>query len=275
LVEAKFFGHELTLGQINAVLLFVMLVALNRLRDRGDIAAGLLLAVAISVKPYALVFLPYLALGRRLRALGAALLGLAACSAAPALRYGIAPTLALYRDWRATLGASTPSLLTSQDNVSLFGFCAKWLGPEHPALLWFVAGLAIALVAVAAWSILVGAGNEREALALDASMLLILMPLLSPLGWDYVFLWSTPGVMLLLAAWPMLGRASRALLAVSLIAIGATLFDLLGRELYAAFMDASILTVAFAVLIGMLAALRLRLRPRASGVGELLAVSAR
>jgi hypothetical protein len=113
LVEAKFFGHELTLGQANAVLLFLLLVALHRLREGGSVAAGLLLAVAISVKPYALVFLPFLALRRQLRALGAALLGLAACSAAPALRYGIGPTIELYREWRATLGVSTPALLTS------------------------------------------------------------------------------------------------------------------------------------------------------------------
>jgi alpha-1,2-mannosyltransferase len=261
LVEAKFFGHELILGQVNAVLLCLMLAALHRLRARDDLSAGLLLAVASSVKPYALLFLPYLALRRRPKAMLWSGLGLAACSAAPILRYGLSGTRELYCRWRETLALSTPVLFTSQDNVSLFGFYAKWLGPEHPALQVAVMVSALALLAAVAVAALSPTRDERGALALDASMLLILMPLLSPLGWDYVFLWSTPGVLLLLASWSTFGRPARGLLDATLIVIGASAYDLLGREPYAAFMETSILTVCFVVLVGYLFVLRRRLLP--------------
>jgi len=264
LVEAKFFGHELTLGQVNAVLLLLMLLALHALRARRDVAAGLLLALVISVKPYALVFLPFFAVKRRWGALGGALLGLLVASAAPCLRYGWAPTLDLYRSWYDTLSVSTPALLTSQDNVSLFGFFAKRLGPEHPALPWAVLTVALALVVLLAWAIRARGRSTRSALALETSMLLILMPLCSPLGWDYVFLWSTPGVMLLLASWPGLSSPVRALLAVALVLVGGTLFDVMGRELYGVFMDWSLLTLAFVALIGLLA--RVRVQSGAVGV---------
>ena len=41
---------------------------------------------------------------------------------------------------------------------------------------------------------------------LEASLLLLLIPLLSPQGWDYVFLIGTPAVMLLINELPSLPR---------------------------------------------------------------------
>jgi hypothetical protein len=261
LVEAKFFAHELTLGQINAVLLALMLAALHSLRSGNDRAAGLILALAISVKPYALIFLPYLVIKRRPRAWAWALAGLAVCSMMPALRYGVGPTIDLYREWFSTLGDSTPTLLASQDNVSLFGFYAKWLGADDAALPWAVLASSLVLGVLLGRLVSSPTTSERDALALDVAMLLILMPLLSPLGWDYVFLWTTPAVMLLIAAWSQLDYRSRIVLITTLVTIGASVYDLLGRARYAAFMNSSILTAAFVVLIGLLAAQRSIARP--------------
>ncbi len=266
LVEAKFYGHELTLGQVNAVLLLLMLLMVHRLRARDDMSAGGLLSIVTNVKPYALLFFPYFLLRRRWRSILWGAVGLVLCGVAPVIRYGIGGTLELYRRWRETLGVSTPVLFTSQDNVSLFGFYAKWLGPEHPALTPAVVATAAALLALVAWGALGRTSDARHALALDASLLLILMPLFSPLGWDYVFHWSTPGVVLLLASWRTWTVPARVLLAVTLALIGASVYDVLGRELYAEFMGRSVLTVCFVVLIGFLVALRRR--PLESGTAE-------
>jgi alpha-1,2-mannosyltransferase len=258
LVEAKFYGHELTLGQVNAVLLLLMLLALHRLRAGAAAGGGALLALVTHVKPYALLFLPYLLVRRRWRAVLGGLAGLLLLGVAPALRYGVSGTLELYRRWSETLGVSTPVLFTSQDNVSLFGCYAKWLGPEHPALRPAVAATALVLLALVAWGVRAQARDSGRALALDASQLLILMPLFSPLGWDYVFQWSTPGVVLLLASWRSWRPAPRLLLGATLALIGASAYDVLGRKLYAEFMARSVLTVCFVVLIGFLVALRRR-----------------
>ena len=75
---AKFYAHELVLGQVN--LLFAVLVVLgDRLaaeRTR-DAAAGLLFALAVVVKPYAVIFAPWLATRRNRTAFVTMVAGLA------------------------------------------------------------------------------------------------------------------------------------------------------------------------------------------------------
>ena len=77
---AKFYGHELVLGQVN--LLFAVIVLLARslvVRAGREAAAGLLVALAVVVKPYAVIFLPWLGgAARPRRALAAALAGMVA-----------------------------------------------------------------------------------------------------------------------------------------------------------------------------------------------------
>src|SRR5258708_7781193 len=69
LAMAKFYAHELVLGQVN--LLFGVLVVLGIvwLRSGKDAAAGLLFALAFVVKPYGAIFAPWLATRRNRTAL--------------------------------------------------------------------------------------------------------------------------------------------------------------------------------------------------------------
>ena len=88
----KFYAHELVLGQVN--ILFAV-VAVRRAAGDEDAAArlraGLLVALAIVVKPYAVLFLPWLVARRRAavdrwpRCAGLA----GSCSSLPALLYGV------------------------------------------------------------------------------------------------------------------------------------------------------------------------------------------
>src|SRR6186997_569486 len=59
LAMAKFYAHELVLGQVNllfAVLVVLALVWMRSGKDGEETAAGLLLALAVVVKPYAAIF---------------------------------------------------------------------------------------------------------------------------------------------------------------------------------------------------------------------------
>src|SRR5204863_1345101 len=63
LAMAKFYAHELVLGQVNllfAVLAVLALVWMRSGRNGRDAGAGLLLALAVVVKPYAVIFAPWL-----------------------------------------------------------------------------------------------------------------------------------------------------------------------------------------------------------------------
>ena len=83
-------------------------------------------------------------------------------------------------------------------------------------------------------------------------------PLLSPQGWDYVFLIGTPAVMLLINYSASLPPGMRAAAVAAVAVVGLTIFDLVGRDLYAVFMQLSIVTVCIIVELVAIATLRFR-----------------
>ncbi|MEO8521264.1 MAG: glycosyltransferase 87 family protein, partial [Acidobacteriota bacterium] len=69
---AKFLAHEVVLGQVNTLLAVLVVAAVLAMRRSKEAAAGLLIALAIVVKPYAVIFLPWLLARRRWTAAAAA-----------------------------------------------------------------------------------------------------------------------------------------------------------------------------------------------------------
>ena len=84
------------------------------------------------------------------------------------------------------------------------------------------------------------------------------MPLMSPQGWDYTLLVGTPAIMCLANDEDCLPPLLRAGAIVAMAAIGLSIYDVMGRQLYVAFMRQSGITLAFFVIIGALVALRQR-----------------
>ena len=251
---AKFYGHELVLGQVNLLLGAVVTAAVITLQRSRDVSAGALLGLAVVVKPYAVLFLPWLAAIRRGRALAAAMAGASAALLLPVLFYGPSGAWALHADWWRTVTVSTAPNLLNADNVSLAAFYAKWLGLDGIAPVLAAATGAV-LLAVAAHVVSMRAGVP-EPLGLEAALLLTLVPLLSPQGWDYVFLLATPAVAYLVNYVDRLSGGWRIAAGVAVGVAAFSLFDIMGRRAYGAFMSWSIITVCFVVVIGALWALR-------------------
>ena len=88
------------------------------------------------------------------------------------------------------------------------------------------------------------------------SLLLALIPLLSPSGWDYTLLLSTPAIMCLINYFRDLPPGSRIVTGIALITIGFSLYDVLGRGAYALFMSYSPITLCYLVVIASLYRLR-------------------
>jgi hypothetical protein len=174
---------------------------------------------------------------------------------APAFYYGFAGNLLVHQEWIDSLSRSTPALLTSQDNVSLLAFLTKRaLDPGIASLVF--AGLVVGLVFAVLAFVRRGRDLPRP-IAADAALLLLLIPLISPLGWDYTFLSSILAVALVLDRFREFPKAARALLAADLAVIGLSLYDVLGRRAYGVFMSWSVLTVCFLLLAGFLFYLRI------------------
>ncbi len=254
LALGKFYAHELELGQVNILLTVLVLLAVQEWRRGRSTAAGMLLAAATVVKPYAIIFLPYLAARRQWRALAGFALVLALALVLPALRYGFDANLALLRGWWVTVTTSTPPNLDVTDNISIAAMYAKWfgVGPLASRLAWLTAG---SLVGACAWILLLPPKTALP-LYLDAALLLTLMPLLSPQGWDYVLLLATPAVMVLVNNLDGFERPVRWLAVTCLLVAGLTLFDIVGRRVYYAFMTSSIVTLCYLFEIGLLLRLR-------------------
>ncbi len=255
-VMLKFYGHELVLGQMNTLFALMVVRAVVDLRRGREACAGGWLALAVVVKPYAVLFAPWILARRRPASIAAFALGTGALLALPAVLYGMGGDAELHRAWWKTVTESTAPNLTNADNVSVAAMWAKWLGIGRIAAL-LSALTAAALLAVAAFVFL-----RRHGLAfpegLEAAFLLTCIPLLSPQGWDYVFLVATPAVMFILNYFATLKKPLRGVAAAALALIGFTLYDLMGRAAYSRFMMLSAITVCFLVVVAALANLRMR-----------------
>lgn len=253
-VMLKFYGHELVLGQMNLLFTVVVAAAILAVRAGNEWAVGALIALAIVVKPYAVIFLPWLLLRGRRVSLSVATAGTILAIALPVVVYGLDGDIALHRDWWNTVSMSTAPNLTNADNVSIAAMWVKWIGAGTlaTALTAATAALVLTLTTLACL-------NRKDLSfpeGLEAALLLTLIPLLSPQGWDYVFLTSTPAIMLLVNYDDLQPAVPRFVVRIALAAIGVTLYDLMGRAAYGRFMSWSVITLCFLVVIGGLWRLR-------------------
>jgi hypothetical protein len=255
-VMGDFYGHELRLGQTNLLLATAAVGAVLAMKQGREILAGTLVVVAVVLKPYAVLLLPWLLARRKRAAIVAAAVGMLAVLFLPVVRYGFDSTVRLHVDWWHTVTTSVDESLLNTDNISWLAMYTRWFGAGGLA-----PGLTTITVA-SALAITVYVFRMRGAVEfpdlLEASLLLTLMPLMSPQGWEYTLLTATPAVMCLVNYSDQLPTLLRRLTFVALAVIGLSIYDLMGRTAYTAFMRASGVTIAFFVVIAALVILRRR-----------------
>jgi alpha-1,2-mannosyltransferase len=254
-VLGKYYARDMVLGQINVIFTMVATGAIVAMGARREDLAGLLVAVAVMIKPYAVILLPWIAARRKAPSIIAAAAGVAAGLMLPAAIYGVDGAVALYRGWWTTVSSTTDDTMIVTDNISVAAMYVKWLGPEAPAWPAVATSALLVLIAVMVFR---ARGRVTKPDALEAALLLTLTPLISPQGWDYVVVVSTLSIMLLANYFDRLPRSLRPLTVLSFVVIGFTLFDLLGRTLLYRLLDMSVITLAFFVVVLSLAVLRAR-----------------
>jgi hypothetical protein len=252
----KFYVHELELGQVNIAMTALVVLAVAEMQAGREVAAGLLIAGAIVLKPYAVLLLPWLVARRRPPALAGAAIGTVVALLLPVPVYGFQGNAHLLADWWRTVTNTTAPNLSDFNNVSAASVFARWLGPG-PAAQALAAALVLALLAVAA-AVFFRRSRVPAPEPLEAGLLLTMMPIMSPQGWDYVFLLSTLATMLLVNYRARLPGVIKPLVTGALIVIAFSIFDLVGRAAYQRFMRLSIITICYLIVIGGLAALRWR-----------------
>jgi alpha-1,2-mannosyltransferase len=250
LLMAKFLAHELLLGQTNLLLAVLLLSGLRAAQSARPMTAGSLTALAVFVKPYALIMFPWLLITQRWTAAATAAGVVTAGLLLPSVVYGWSGNFDLLGDWWRTVTESTPSNLLNSDNVSIAAMWAKWAGPGT------VATACTALTILGAFALAIVAWRRRRSVTapeyLEGALLMLLIPLLSPQGWDYVLLLATPAVVCLVDRWRELTRFWQWSLGVALALMSLTMFDLMGRALYGQFMALSVVSVcALTIAVGL------------------------
>lgn len=263
LILIKYFFREIDLGQINTlvtlILLFMIWYLDRQIQDkspREDIYAGLLWGIAVALKPYALIFLPYFLIKGRWKSLLSGMSMLSVAILIPALYYGLKGNFIVLDEWISTLSQSTPTLLTTWDNISIIAFFNKWTG--DPKLSLVLAMIVLSILAFLVLILIIMGKRVEKAVVLECSILLILIPLASPLGWDYNLLMSILGIMIIVQYFPKYTKIWRILLVCNFLIIFFSVYDIIGKDLYSAFMSLSLTTLNFLTLIGYLAFLRFK-----------------
>lgn len=255
LVLGRFYAREISLGQANALMNASLLFMLAAFIQRKSWRCSLSLSLAAAIKPYALIFIPYFLFKKRFREVAITFAGLLLVLLMPALFYGWKGNLALLHQWRLTLGQSSPGLFGSFDNVSLLGFFTKWGKTISPGLL----GVTVMMIAVLLFWLVIRKRSECSLALneyLDGAGLLVLIPLFSPLGWDYTFISATAALILLVNYQDLFPGPWRWVLFGIWILIGVGLYDLWGRELFLRYMHWSVLTLCFTALLFFLSELK-------------------
>lgn len=254
LAMGKFYVRELGLGQTNILLAVLAMLALQANAAGREALSGVCLGAATLVKPYAILFWPWLVARGRYRAAAWFAGTVVAGVVLPVARYGVAGNIDLIAGLWHVVTTSTAPNLAGQDNVSIAGMWASWLG---------VGPLAGRLSSVTVLLVLLVTGwtfwQEKHVTCpayLETGVLLLLIPLISPQGWDYVLLMGTPLIAALIDRADDVSRPWRLILIACLLIVGLSIWDIMGRDLFKSFMMARIVTVCALIELGL--ALRLR-----------------
>ncbi|SCL52783.1 alpha-1,2-mannosyltransferase [Micromonospora citrea] len=212
--------ETITFGQINMLLVVLILGDLLFAVPRASRWAGVGVGLATALKLFPGIFIVYLLATRRWRA---AAVASATAAAATLLAAAVAPRDS-WRFWTHELWATDRVGRTDYTgNQSLFGLLSRITAPEKPGqLLW------LALVAVVAgyglWRATraARAGDPLTGLALTG----LVGALVSPITWTHHIYWFIPAVVVLadaaLGADPATGGGVRRRNALAALAIGTT-----------------------------------------------------
>ena len=256
LVTAKFWILELIHGQTNVLLALLALGALSAALRQRPALAGVFVGAAVFVKPYALVLLPWLALGPGPAALGAFGVTLAAGAMAPALAYGWSGNLIALQEWARGVTATTAPNLDVRENISFASYWAKVLGISDKAAL--LATISSGLLALTAFAVVWRRRDVDQPDYLDVGILLLIVPLLSPQGWDYVLILGLPAVMLMVDRFPEVPLPWKVVVVLAFATTNFLVFDLYRRTIYAMLTDAHVATYGALALVATVVWLRFR-----------------
>ena len=179
--------QNLALGQINLLLMLLVVMDLTQSRPRWWNGAGIGLAAGIKLVP--LIFIPYLLLTGRFRQ---AAVAVGTFAATIGIGYAVLPGASARYWWDGLfLNANRITFLGTRGNQSLHGMITRFIGSVNGSGgAWLAAAITVAIVGVVAAAVLYRAGHPVPGMLACALTGL----LVSPLSWDHHWVWVAPGL---------------------------------------------------------------------------------
>lgn len=175
-------------GQVNLILLFLVLADVRLLLARGSAWAGAGIGLAAAIKLTPGVFVLYLLVTKRWRA---AAVATGVATAATLASFAIAPATSRAFWFDALLDTDRVGSLSFISNQSLRGVTAR-LDPDHPsAPLWLLCVVAVLVT----WFVRVS--RARTDLPGGIALTAVLGCLISPVTWVHHLVWLMPALILL------------------------------------------------------------------------------
>ncbi len=185
---------ELALGQLNALLMF--LVLLDLVKGDGKRWQGIGIGIAAGIKLIPLIYVVYLACTGRLRAAATAL---GAFAGMVLVGFIVVPDDALAYWFGPGLSPNRPGVPQAPFNASLRGVVARLLGTDTPTSpVWLAVAAVVGLIGLA-----VAVSLHRRGFTVRGVFVCVLTALLvSPVSWLPHWVWAVPLVVVLAAiAW--------------------------------------------------------------------------
>ena len=255
--------RELDLGQVNYLLFFLFLLSLLLLKKNKWMLFALVLAISLYIKPYALIFIPYLLLKKRYRETAFFILSVAILSLLPILFYrSFDFTVAQYQAWFTELKIELGNKqdLLAPHNHTLFSVIARYTPfrfiAENKIATLIYQGIMLAAIAFLTWIFVSRKNNKpieiptQENLSLDFAWLVALIPLLASTS-ENAFVFEQMALFVVLINFKSFKPFGKTVLIIALILIGMNFGEAWGETISHFMNDQSLITVGTLFLLSL------------------------
>lgn len=270
LIFAIHFLRELHLGQVNYLLLFLYILALYFFTKQKMVLFSLMLALSIFIKPFTLIFLPFLLLKKKYLELSMFLGFCFLLFLLPFLFYGsIETTLSQYHLWfnELTIELSHKQGLLDNANHTMFSVFARYT-PVRFILINSTVSFIYQLVMLSGIGFLflwftrinikdISLEQKKYYWIIEYSLLVSLIPLLSFTS-ENAFIFPLILAFIILLHYKDLRRFEKWLSILAFLFIGGNFSELIGKSLSKIIDDISLISIGTLILIYLLYTLRLR-----------------
>ena len=239
---------EWHLGQVNMLLMVGYIALIKCYRDGQDALLGVLLGASIFMKPFGLIFLPYLFLKKRLKAVAFTILGLLVIGCLPFIFYPSSDAFSgLYPAWfnELNIEMSAKQALTADANHTIFSVLARYtpirylLVNDTAQTLYQLSALALMGLAFL-WYMRRGRDTEKAFIG-EFALLTAWIPLLAFTSQN-AFIYTMPLAIYLIFHFNELLIWEKILLVLGCFLIGINMYDVVGKTLHGQLMQGSIYT---------------------------------